>query len=137
MTPQPSANKKPSRSRSKGREAFLGSSLRRVRQLILSKAVTTIGVSGASAPPVTMTSARSAAMRSKAAPMASIPAVQPVAIVVQKPFKPDDRATSLETEWARKPPYKFAFAAAASVSSSTKAGFPPLRTQRLLKARSM
>src|SRR5512135_39100 len=86
-SPHPSDKTKPSRLLSKGREAFSGSSLRADKTLTTSKAPKVMGVNGASEAPAIIRSASPSAIVSKQKPMESVPAVQPVEIVLHRPFR--------------------------------------------------
>ena len=61
---------------------------------MLSKDDNTMGVIGASVPPVIITSAMPSEISSADMPIASTPAVHPVEIVEQNPYIPFLRATS-------------------------------------------
>ncbi len=79
---------KPSRSRSKGREACSGSSLRVESARIAAKPATDIGVMADSAPPQIITSASPRWMIFRESPMACAPAEQAVAVAEFGPFAP-------------------------------------------------
>ena len=79
-TPAPSPMTKPSRSRSNGRLACSGSSLRVDSARIAAKPPTPIGVIAASEPPAIITSASLRRMISKASPMACADAEQAVQV---------------------------------------------------------
>ena len=76
--PEPSPMMKPSRSRSNGRQARSGSSLRVERARMEPNPPTLIGVTAASAPPVIITSASPRLMISYESPMACALAEQAV-----------------------------------------------------------
>ena len=79
---------KPSRSRSKGRLAFDGSSLRVDSARIAPNPPTPIGVMAASDPPANITSAAFLRMISHASPIACADAEQAVHVAVFGPFAP-------------------------------------------------
>ena len=87
-TPAASASTKPSRSASKGRLAREGSSLRRERARIESKAASPMRVTGASAPPASMTSASPRRMIAAASPSAWPAVAQALATAKFVPFAP-------------------------------------------------
>ena len=84
--PAPSPMTKPSRSRSNGRLAFSGVSLRVERARMAAKAVTPTLQTGASLPPANITSASPRLMISKASPMPLVLAAQAVQTVDERPF---------------------------------------------------
>ena len=86
--PAPSPITKPSRSRSKGREAFSGASLRVERARMAQKPPTPRGVIAASAPPAIITSASPRWMRRKESPTAWAPDVQAVQVAEFGPLAP-------------------------------------------------
>ena len=86
--PAPSARTKPSRSRSKGRLARVGSSFRVERARIAANPPRPIRVIAASLPPVTITSAWPSWMCLKASPMALLAEAQAVATAELTPFRP-------------------------------------------------
>src|SRR3712207_7338960 len=87
--PAPSPMTKPSRSRSKGREAWTGSWLYFVESArIEAKPATDIGVMADSAPPQIITSASPRWMILRLSPMACAPAEQAVAVAEMYPRAP-------------------------------------------------
>ena len=86
--PAPSPITKPSRSLSKGREAFSGSSLRVESARIAQKPPTPSGVIAASEPPAIMTSASPRWMRRKESPTAWAPLAHAVAVAEFGPLAP-------------------------------------------------
>ena len=84
---------KPSRSRSNGRQARSGSSLRVDSARIAAKPPTPMGVMAASDPPATMTSASPRRMNSKASPMACADAEHAVQVAEFGPFAPNRMET--------------------------------------------
>src|SRR5256714_1469762 len=97
-TAPPSPSTKPSRCRSKGRDACSGSSLFGDVALMASKQATVIGDSGASAAPATTTSAVPSRISCRPWPTASSPAVHPVEMSATGPPAPATRATSTAIE---------------------------------------
>ena len=79
---------KPSRSRSNGREAWTGSSLRVESARIAANPATLIGVMADSAPPQIITSASPRWIILKLSPMACAPAEHAVAVAELGPFAP-------------------------------------------------
>src|SRR5579864_1634867 len=88
-TPAPSPTTKPSRSRSKGRLARVGSSLRVDSARIAAKPPTPMGVMAASEPPAIMTSASPRRMISHASPIACAEAEHAVQVAEFGPFAPN------------------------------------------------
>ena len=88
----PSAMTKPSRSRSKGRDAVAGSSLRRESTRMISKAPKVSGASGASTPPASIASARPSRMRRVASPIAMVPEAHELALATVGPVNPSSMA---------------------------------------------
>ncbi len=87
--PAPSPITKPSRSLSKGREAWVGSSLNlEVIAFMLPKPATPVGVMAASEPPAIMASAWPRRNISKLSPSACAPVAQAVTTVEFGPFAP-------------------------------------------------
>src|SRR4029450_2910806 len=95
-TPEPSPMMNPSRSRSNGRLAFDGASLRVDSARIAPNPPTPIGVIAASDPPAIMTSAALRLMISQASPMACAEAEQAVHVAVLGPFAPQRIETGPE-----------------------------------------
>ncbi len=85
MTAAPSASTNPSRSASNGRDARDGSSLRVDSAFIAANAPTHSGVTAASAPPATITSASPRWIRWYAAPIAWEPVAHAVAVAMFAP----------------------------------------------------
>ena len=79
---------KPSRSASKGRQAWPGSSLRALMARASAKAPKQSGARGASTPPATAESARPAWMSRNASPTAIVPEAQLIPLVELGPVKP-------------------------------------------------
>ena len=88
-TPAPSAITKPSRSASNGRDARSGSSLRVLSAPMRANAETVSGVTGASVPPATTTSALPSRTMRTPSPMALAPAAHAVAMQSAGPVKPN------------------------------------------------
>src|SRR5438874_13338834 len=97
MTPAPSPSTKPSRSRSQGRDAVDGSSLRPDSARAEAKPPRPSGDTVDSAPPATITSASPYSIRRAAAPMQCRPVVQAVTIARFGPRRPNliDRSPEL------------------------------------------
>src|SRR3954469_25179044 len=89
MTPEPSPITNPSRSRSKGRLARAGSSLRVERARMAANPPTPIGVMAASEPPAIITSASLRRMISNASPIACADAEQAVHVAEVGPLAPN------------------------------------------------
>ena len=101
--PEPSPITNPSRSRSNGRDACLGSSLRVDKARIDAKPATDIGVIALSAPPQIIASASPRSIRRKLSPIACAPAEHAVAVAEFGPFAPWRLKTSPRS---RSPNYK-------------------------------
>ncbi len=86
--PAPFASTKPSRSRSQGRLAAVGSSLRTDMALAEMNPARAVGVVANSAPPATMTSASPYLMRRAAMPMLWVEVVQALTTEMLGPLKP-------------------------------------------------
>ena len=86
--PAPSPMTNPSRSLSNGREAFSGSSLRKLIARIEVKPAIPTGTTQASLPPVTMTSASPNLMMRQASPMQWFAVAQAVTMAIFGPRKP-------------------------------------------------
>ena len=86
--PAPSPTTKPSRSLSKGRQAWVGSSLRVESAFMAAKPPTESGVMAPSVPPAIMASASPRWMVRKASPMACAELVQAVAVASLGPLAP-------------------------------------------------
>ena len=89
MIPAPSPMTKPSRSRSNGREAFVGSSLRVESALRALKPLTPIGVMVASLPPASIAVACPSWIQRAAEPMQWLPVAQAVTTLSLGPFRPN------------------------------------------------
>src|SRR5438034_8422221 len=93
-TPPPSPQTNPSRPASKGREAFVGASLRVDIAFIEQKPAIVSGMMMASAPPAIMTSASPRWMSRRASPIAWLPVAQAVMTAEFGPFAPKRIDTS-------------------------------------------
>ena len=94
--PEPSPITKPSRSLSKGREAFSGASLRVERARIEQKPATPRGVIAASEPPAIIATASPRWIRRNESPTACAPLVHAVAVAELGPLAPLRIATQPE-----------------------------------------
>ena len=86
--PAPSARTKPSRSRSKGRDALIGSSLRVLSAFIDANAARASGVKAASEPPVNITSASPRRICRTASPIALDAEAHALLMAMLFPFAP-------------------------------------------------
>ena len=86
--PAPSASTNPSRSRSNGRLALVGASLRVLSAFIAAKLPTQSGVTAPSLPPATTASASPRWIMWNAAPMAWLPVAHAVAVAMFAPRRP-------------------------------------------------